>query len=155
MFCPQELSVFTKKKVTYQVRFTAQLYAIKKPQASLFCFSVCFWWPFIKCGCTKVNSRGISASFSTYLSFEETHFTVRTDRKQGVYNRMSRVTLSSHGLSVCISKHAEVFTVGCIFSLVLKTWIMAGMQASKRTKDSFRVEIKTLISVNLVPCNNV
>lgn len=51
-------------------------------------FLGCLWCPFIKCGCTKVNSKGTSASCSTYLKFEESHFLVQSDSKQGVYDRM-------------------------------------------------------------------
>lgn len=71
-------------------------------------FHMCFCYPFIKRGCTKVNPKGISASCSLYL--KESQVSVQTDRKKR--DSLYPVTgCNESWLAVCISKHAEVFVL--------------------------------------------
>lgn len=53
------------------------------------------------------STQGGTSSFSSYLSFEESHVPVQTDGKQGVYDRVELVRILSW--TCCLHKHAEIF----------------------------------------------
>lgn len=66
LFCLQELSVLTKNRRLIG-HVSLHIHSQGKSHRHLRSVVRVLMWPFIKCGCTKVKSRVISASFSTYL----------------------------------------------------------------------------------------